>query len=258
MLKYTKVIGLILVSLFLACSKGSDNEASGSTSNNISGRWYVKVSFATSAKADPFVADIQQTDTTFTGIMSWGTMYVNSFSGVIIGSELNFHSVGDTLHFDGRVVSSDSVNGTWYNKFTGDSGTWVAVRPFNSYNIMGGYTGRFMFLSGTHIDTVNVQSGLWKGKAFTTTHNDTVFFAGEMLSIANGDTVSALVPMGGLLYKDTLFIDFGCRIRDINGKFVFTGKVVTDSVSGSWRMYALSGLSMFGEGNFSGNISGIK
>ena len=266
MAKYMKIVGLVILSVFLACSNSSDESAGGNGSSgggngvDISGRWYVEVSFNNSGNANPYVADIQQSDTTFTGTIAWGVSYVNTFSGLIEGTTLNFASSDDTLHFTGSVESADSISGTWYNKFTSDSGTWFAIRPIDNYNIEGEYTGTFYFVNGTNMDSVPVQNGVWKGKAFKTNHGDTTYFAGEMLSVADRDTVSALVPMGGFYVNtdDTLFINFGCTINNINGGFNFIGKVSGDSASGEWSLAALSGPSLLGNGDFKGNVSGIK
>ncbi|GEM_PF-3860174 len=258
---YIKLIPVILLGVFLACSGSSNEEESGNnngggTGTDISGRWYVEVSFSGTGYANPYVADIEQTDTSFTGLIMWGTKYARSFSGVINGTALNFTSSDDSLHFEGRVETSDSIAGTWFNKFTSDSGTWFAIRPFANYNMNGEFSGNFFFMNGISLDTVEVQNGLWKGKAFKTVHGDTTYFAGEMFAIGDNDTMSSDVPMGGFVFNDTLFIDFGCSIRGINGMFNFTGIVSGDSASGNWVVAPVSGNSMWGNGNFNGYIGG--
>ena len=265
MTKYLKLSVIILLGAFVACSGNSDNNGNnnsngnnGGSSSNIGGRWYVEVSFSGSGSAYPYVADIQQTDTSFTGTITWGTKYAKNFNGVITGNSLKFASADDSLHFTGTIVSSDSIAGLWYNKFTGDSGSWFAIKPFTDYNMEGTFSGNFYLVNGYQVDTIEIHNGLWKGKALTTTNGDTTFFAGEMFAVADSDTVSSDVSMGGLIYGDSVFVDFGCTVSGKNGRFDFVGVVNGDSASGRWVVSPISGgYSFGGDGTFNGYVGNV-
>ncbi len=257
---YAKLTGLLIVTLMLACSGNSsgNNDNSGGGNNggiaDLNGRWYVEVVSSVNGNKTPYVADISQTDTAFTGTIKFGTLYSKNFNGAVNTSSIEFASSDDTLHFSGQVVTQDSVNGTWFNKFTQDSGTWYAIRPLSNYSWSGEFNGEIYVVNIPNVDTTVVNSGVWKAKIIKGQHADTVFVAGEMLSYYGGDTLSIDVPVGGWIHNDSLYLDFECTVSGTPGRFMFGGAVNGDSVSGSWGINPVSGMSPAGQGDFTGYI----
>ena len=260
MKRHIKLLGILVLGITLACSPGTsdngeDNSGGGGNGTNISlsGRWYVNIT-SNNGNKTPYVADISQTDTAFTGTIQFGVLYSKNFNGTIVNGSLDFASSDDTLHFEGSVITEDSVAGTWYNKFTSDSGTWYAVRPMSSYLWNGVFEGELYIVNFPNVDTIVVSDGEWKARLMKGQHNDTVFVAGEMLTYYGNDTLSMNNPFGGWIYNDTLYMDFECTVGGSNGEFMFKGVVSGDSVNGSWGITPLSGMTPGGQGTFNGYV----
>ncbi len=258
---YIKLLGLVALGMTLACSNGNGNNGTGGsgggggngTNISLEGRWYVEIT-SNNGNKTPYVADISQTDTAFTGTIKFGMLYSKNFNGTIINGSLNFASSDDTLHFEGRAITEDSVCGTWFNKFTQDSGTWYAIRPVSNYSWNGNFEGELYNVNIPNVDTTIVSSGEWKAKVIKGQHQDTVFVAGEMLTYYGSDTLSLNNPFGGWIHNDTLYVDFGCTAFGSNGEFMFSGTVSGDSVSGSWGITPVTGMNPSGKGTFTGYV----
>ncbi len=264
-MKHLKLVGILILGATLACSGGNETGGSGGSGSgggsggnnggNISleGRWFVQMT-SNNGNRTPYVADIDQDNTSFTGVIKFGPTFSKNFSGTISSGSLSFASSDDTLHFSGHVVTSDSIEGNWYNKFTQDSGTWYAIRPSSHYSWYGEFTGELYNGQYPNIDTTIVDSGKWMAKVLKGQHHDTVLVAGEILIYYGADTFSLSNPVGGIIYNDSLNLSVKCTVSGSNGQFMFYGNVRGDSVSGQWGVIPLSGMTPGGTGTFAGYI----